>query len=216
MAAQRVTAHGGPGQPGGLAGQPVTARTWLSVTGQIAADPVSRVLFGVITLITGVAYSVLLPFDFTLQISFANWQYFGPRYAAFTVGLSLGLAWIVTLQVYAMRRIAKNRAGRPRRGGLAGALAAVISLAPSFLCCSPVVPTVVGLLGLPVATQLSTTGNIAYFFASNQNWLLTGALLLMAVSGAWSLRKLVRAQCLAGVCDSPIPKSTACKEAPGE
>lgn len=216
MAAQRVTGHGGPGQPGGLARQPVTARTWLAVTGEIAADPVSRVVFGVVTLITGVAYSVLLPFDFTLQISFANWQYFGPRYAAFTVGLSLGLAWIVTLQVYAMRRIAKNRAGRPRRGGLAGALAAVISLAPSFLCCSPIVPTVVGLLGLPVATQLSTTGNVAYFFASNQNWLLAGALLLMTASGAWSLRKLVRAECLAGVCDSPPTKSTASKETPDE
>jgi hypothetical protein len=213
MAAQRVTAHGEPGQPGGLARQPVTSRTWLTVIGEIAADPVSRVVFGVVTLTTGVAYSVLLPFDFTLQLSFANWQYFGLRYAAFTVGLSLGLAWIVALQVYAMRRIAKNRAGRPRRGGLAGALAAVVSLAPSFLCCSPIVPTVVGLLGLPVATQLSTTGNIAYFFASNQNWLLTGALLLMAVSGAWSLRKLVRAQCLAEACPSPLTKS---KETPGE
>lgn len=216
MAAQRVTAPGVPGQPGGLASEPVTARTWLSVIRDIAADPVSRMVFAVVTLIAGVAYSVLLPFDFTLQISFANWQYFGPRYAAFTVGLALGLAWVVTLQVYAMRRIARSRAGRPRRGGLAGALAAVVSLAPSFLCCSPIVPTVVGLLGLPVATQLSATGNIGYFFATYQNWLLAGALLLMTVSGAWSLRKLVRAQCLAGVCHSPLPKSTACEEAPDE
>ncbi|HEY2576141.1 MAG TPA: hypothetical protein VGI74_07515 [Streptosporangiaceae bacterium] len=216
MATQRVTAHGGSGQPGGLASQAVTAQTWLSVIRDIAADPVSRVVFAGVTLVTGVVYSVLLPFDFTLQLSFANWQYFGPRYAAFTIGLALGLAWIVTLQVYAMRRIARNRAGRPRRGGLAGALAAVVSLAPSFLCCSPIVPTVVGLLGLPVATQLSTTGNIGYFFATYQDWLLAGALLLMAVSGVWSLRKLVRAQCLAGVCRPPQPKSTACKEAPGE
>jgi hypothetical protein len=216
MAAQRVTGHGGPGQPGGLARQPAAARTWLPVIRDIAADPVSRAVFAAVTLVTGIAYSVLLPFDFTLQISFANWQYFGPRYAAFTVGLALALAWIVTLQVYAMRRIARSRAGRPRRGGLAGALAALVSLAPSFLCCSPIVPTVVGLLGLPVATQLSTTGNIAYFFATYQNWLLTGALLLMAVSGAWSLRKVARAQCLAGVCRSPLPNNTACEEAPGE
>jgi hypothetical protein len=186
------------------------------VIGEVAADSVSRAVFVAVTLAAGVAYSVLLPFDYTLQISFSNWQYFGPRYAAFTVGLALGLAWVITLQVHAMRRIARSVAGRPRQGGPAGALAAVVSLMPSFLCCSPILPTVVGLLGLPVSTQLSTTGNIAYFFATEQDWLLTGALALLAVSGLWSVRKLARAQCLAGVCRSPQPKNITCEEAPGE
>lgn len=185
-----------------------------AVIGEVAADSVSRVVFGAVTLVAGIAYSVLLPFDYTLQISFSNWQYVGPRYATFALGLAVGLAWVITLQVYAVRRIASSAAGRQRRQGLAGPLSAVMSLMPSFLCCSPILPTVVGLLGLPASTQLSTTGDIAYFFATKQNWLLTGALALLAVSGLWSVRKVTRAQCLARVCRSPMAKSITYEEAP--
>ena len=149
----------------------------------------------------------------TGRVSLANWQYFGPRYAAFTAAFALGLAWVVTLQVHAMRRIARTaRAGAagPRRGGLAGALAAVVSLLPSLLCCSPVVPTLVGLIGLPAATQLQTTGTITYFFATKQDWLLGGALALLAASGLWSTRKLARAACLAGDgCEVPAARGAA-------
>jgi len=176
------------------------ARPWLAVTREVAGDRVNRVAFAGVAVVAGLGYSVLLPFDYTQRVSFANWQYFGPRYAAFTVAFALGLAWVVTLQVHAMRRIARNAgasAGGPRCGGLAGALAAVVGLLPSLLCCSPVVPTLVGLIGLPVATQLQTTGTITYFFATKQNWLLGGALALLATSGLWSVRKLARAACLA-------------------
>ena len=149
----------------------------------------------------------------TGRVSLANWQYFGPRYAAFTAAFALGLAWVVTLQVHAMRRIARTaRAGAagPRRGGLAGALAAVVSLLPSLLCCSPAVPTLVGLIGLPAATQLQTTGTITYFFATKQDWLLGGALALLAASGLWSTRKLARAACLAGDgCEVPAARGAA-------
>ena len=112
-----------------------------------------------------------------------------------------------------MRRIARTaRAGAagPRRGGLAGALAAVVSLLPSLLCCSPAVPTLVGLIGLPAATQLQTTGTITYFFATKQDWLLGGALALLAASGLWSTRKLARAACLAGDgCEVPAARGAA-------
>jgi hypothetical protein len=197
-----MTAASTPAQPAGTAGQAAPAQPWRVVTREVAADRISRVVFVAATVAVGFAYSVLLPFDFTQRISLANWQYFGPRYAAFTVGLALGLAWVVTLQVHAMRRIARNAAiaGRPRRGGPGGAVAAVVSLLPSFLCCSPIVPTVVSLIGLPVATQLRTTGTITWFFATQQDWLLAGALAVLAASGLWSTRKLARAGCLAEEC----------------
>jgi len=174
-------------------------RRWRAVTGEVARDRAGQAVFAAVAAAAGFGYSVLLPFDYTQRISLANWQYFGPRYAAFTAAFALGLAWVVTLQVHAMRRIARTAAssGRPRRGGLAGVLAAAVSLLPSFLCCSPVVPTLVSLIGLPVATQLRTTGTITYFFATKQNWLLAGALVVLAASGAWSTRKLARAECLA-------------------
>jgi hypothetical protein len=178
------------------------ARPWRAVTREVARDRADQMVFAAVAIGAGLGYSVLLPFDYTQRISLANWQYFGPRYAAFTAAFALGLAWVATLQVHAMRKIARTAAssGRPRRGGLGGALAAAVSLLPSFLCCSPVVPTLVSLIGLPVATQLRTTGTITYFFATRQDWLLAGALVVLAASGAWSVRKLARAACLAQDC----------------
>jgi hypothetical protein len=196
-----MTTTNGPGAaaPAGRA----AVRPWLAVAREVAGDPVDRIVFGAVAAVAEFGYSVLLPFDYTQRVSFANWRYFGPRYAAFTVAFAVGLAWVVTLQVHAMRRIARNArtaAGRPRRGGLAGVLAAMVSLLPSLLCCSPVVPTLVGLIGLPAATQLRTTGTITYFFATRQDWLLGGALALLAASVLWSVRKLARAPCLAPEC----------------
>ena len=189
------------------------ARPWLAVTRQVAGNRINQMVFVAVAAVAGFGYSVLLPFDYTQRVSLANWQYFGPRYAAFTAAFALGLAWVVTLQVHAMRRIARTaRAGAagPRRGGLAGALAAVVSLLPSLLCCSPAVPTLVGLIGLPAATQLQTTGTITYFFATKQDWLLGGALALLAASGLWSTRKLARADCLAGNgCEVPAARGAA-------
>jgi hypothetical protein len=194
----------GPGAAPALPADGVTAapRPWRAVTREVARDRTGQMVFAAVAVAAGLGYSVLLPFDYTQRISLANWQYFGPRYAAFTAAFALGLAWVVTLQVHAMRTIARSAAssGRPRRGGLGGALAAAVSLLPSFLCCSPVVPTLVSLIGLPVATQLRTTGTITYFFATRQDWLLAGALVVLAASGAWSVRKLARAACLAQDC----------------
>jgi hypothetical protein len=186
--------------PGAVPAGQEQARPRLTVTREVAGDRVNRIVFAAVAAVAGFGYSVLLPFDFTQRVSFANWQYFGPRYAAFTAGFALGLAWLVTLQVHAMRRISRNTAGGPRRGGPAGALAAAVSLLSSFLCCSPVVPTLVGVLGLPAAARLRTTGTITYFFAVRQDWLLAGALVLLAASGLWSTWKLARARCLADEC----------------
>jgi len=194
------------------------ARPWLAVTREVAGDRVDRVVFATVAVVVGFGYSVLLPFDYTQRVSLANWQYFGPRYAAFTAAFAVGLAWVVTLQVHAMRRIARTaRGGRRHRGGPVGAVAAVVGLLPSLLCCSPVVPTLVSLIGLPAATQLRATGTITYFFATKQDWLLGGALALLAATGLWSVRKLACASCLAGDgCELPATRAgTAAAAHPG-
>ena len=181
---------------------PAGPRPWRTLAREVGRDRTGQVVFAATAALAGFGYSVLLPFDYTQRVSFANWQYVGPRYAAFTAAFALGLAWVVMLQVHAMRRIARTAAsaGRPRRAGPAGALAAAVSLLPSFLCCSPVVPTLVSLLGLPAATRLQTTGTITWFFAVRQDWLLAGALAVLAASGAWSARTVARAACLAQDC----------------
>ena len=184
---------------------------WAGVFRQVAADRVDRAVFAAVLVAVGFGDSILLPFDFTQRVSFANWRYLDARYLAFTVAFALVMAWVLTLQVHAVRGVlaARSNSGGPRRGGPLGALAAVVSLLPSFLCCSPVVPTVIGLFGLSAATRLRTTGTITYFFATKQNLLLLGALALVVASGLWSTRKLSHAGCFAGECSMPAEDTTS-------
>jgi hypothetical protein len=192
----KTLTRGGAGRAGSATGHP-----WVAVLKAVASDRVDRVTFLIVTVVVGIGDSVLLPYDFTQQLSFANWQYFGPRYGVFTVAFALAMAWVVTLQVHAMRAVISNaRAKTSGKGGALGTLAAVVSLLPSLLCCSPIVPTLVSFLGLSATTQLRTTGSIMYFFATKQDLLLVGSLVLVAGSGLWSLRKLARAACLSGEC----------------
>ena len=191
--------------------RPGQGHPWAAVIRQVAADRVDRAVFAAVFVAVGFGDSILLPFDFTQRVSFANWRYLDARYLAFTVAFALAMAWVLTLQVHAVRRVlaARSSSGGPRRGGPLGALAAVVSLLPSFLCCSPVVPTVIGLFGLSAATRLRTTGTITYFFATMQNLLLLGALALVVASGLWSTRKLARAGCFAGECSTPAEDTTS-------
>lgn len=180
----------------------VRQHPWLAVTTEVALDRFARMVFVGVAVAVGLGYSILLPFDYTQRISFVNWRYFDGRYLAFTIAFALAVGWVVSLQVHAMRRIARAaaRSGPRNRGGVAGVVAFIVSLLPSFLCCSPVVPTVVGLLGLSAATRLETTGRIQYFFASWQDPFLLGALALVVLSGLWSTRRLALAQCVSGAC----------------
>ena len=179
----------------------------------VAADRVDRSVFVAVFAVVGFGDSILLPFDYTQRISFANWHYFDARYVAFTVAFALAIAWVITLQVHATRRVLgasrRSRTTTTTTGsGIPAIVATVVSLLPSFLCCSPIVPTLVGLLGLSATTQLRTTGAIQYFFATQQDLLLLGALALVIGSGLWSTRKLARATCLTDQCrtgaDEPV------------
>jgi hypothetical protein len=182
-----------------------------AVVREVTANRVNRLVFAVTALLVGLGYSLLLPFGYTQRISVANWDYLDARYVLFSVAFSLGLGWLVTLQVHAVRRISRATAGRRPAGrtGPLGVLAALISVLPSLLCCSPILPTLVGLVGLSATARLSTTGQLQYFFATNENLMLAGALGLLVLSGLWSMRKLSRAACLTGECCAPVRRRSA-------
>jgi hypothetical protein len=181
------------------------AQRWRALAREVAADRPSRLLFALTALLVAVGYSLLLPFAYTQRISLANWDYLDARYVLFSIAFALGLAWLVTLQVHAVRRISRISAGKRPAGrtGPLGALAAVISVLPSLLCCSPILPTLIGLVGLSATTRLTTTVQLQHFFATKENLLLAGALGLLVLSGLWSMRKLWRAACLTDECCTP-------------
>ena len=174
---------------------------WRRALGDFAGDRVNQVVFTLTTLVVAFGYSVLLPFDYTQRVSFANWNYLNARLLAFTVAFGLTIGLVVTLQVHAVRQVIRQRSG-----AVTG-IAAVVSFLPSFLCCTPVVPTILGVFGASAATTYRTTGTVQYFFATQQNLLLGISLSLVVLAGLWGFRRMVRAACFTeeGCAPSHLP-----------
>jgi thiol-disulfide isomerase/thioredoxin len=80
-------------------------------------------------------------------------------------------------QTYAIRRVVRSR------GGIVGSAGFPAGPLPSLLCCSPVVPTVLGFVGLSGTSLSRVSGNTQYFFATRENLILTlGAVGLIAIT----------------------------------
>jgi hypothetical protein len=156
----------------------------------LASDRVSRISFAVVAVLVGTGYSVLLPFEFTQRISWRNWHYLDARSVAFSVALGLATAWIVAVQVFATRRVI-----RVRGSGIAGA-GTVLGLLPSLLCCTPIVPTLLSVVGLSGAGLAGTSSRTQAFLAANQDAILIVSLALVLATAIWATRCLLRAACL--------------------
>lgn len=199
-AARRLAVSPRPGR-GPASHRPTSTRAVLAA---VAARGGYRVTFIVLAAGITFAYTLLLPFAYTQRFSLANWGWLNGEMLGFSFALGIGLAAVLTLQAYAMRQAAARRAG----GAAAGILGFAASLAPSLLCCTPVLPTLLATSGLSGVTLLTTTGTLQYFFAVHETAFLGGSLALVAVTGWWSARRIARAPCHApGGC--PAPRSPA-------
>ncbi len=157
---------------------------------EVVGAPRYRVLFLVIAALVAFLYSILLPFPFTQRLSLANWHYLNPELTGFSLAFGLLIGWIVTLQVYAVSRLAQEHGQTLTLGAVLG------SLLPSMLCCTPVVPTVLALFGLSTVSIYGLSGRIQSFFALNERYILLASLVLLAGSALWSLRQLRTAACM--------------------
>lgn len=163
-----------------------------NVVPDLLADHINQAVFVVTAVVVGVGYSVLLPFAYTQRVTWHNWHYLDARYVAFSVAFGLTTGWIVAVQTFAMRRVAAQR------GSALGGTGAVLGLLPSFLCCTPVVPTVLSFVGLSGATLTRTSGRTQHFFATKQNLILAASLALVVSAAIWGTRRLHRAICMNG------------------
>ena len=136
-------------------------------------------------------YTLLLPFDYTQRFELANWDYLDAYLLTWAIVLGLAMGLVVSVQVYAMRRIAAARAA----SGAAGGVAFVASLLPSFLCCTPIVPSVLAFVGVSGVGLYTTTGTLQHFFAVHQTEFLSSSLVLLAIMCWWGLRKVANSQC---------------------
>ena len=137
-------------------------------------------------------YTLLLPFDYTQRFELANWDYLNAYLLAWAIVLGLAMGLVGSVQVYAMRRIAAARAA----SGAAGGVAFVASLLPSFLCCTPIIPSVLAFVGVAGVGLYTTTGTLQHFFAVHQSEFLSASLVLLALMCWWGLRKVARSACL--------------------
>ena len=146
-------------------------------------------LFAGLSLVFALLYSVLLPSWYTQRFSFINWRYLDPQLLAFSVLLGLLLGWILTLQVYALRRLAIRQ-----NQGLT-LVAAVGALLPNLLCCTPVVPTVLAAFGFSAWTLLGVNTRIDGFFGVEKTWFLMASVALLAGMAVWSANRVACAAC---------------------
>ncbi|MDA8357621.1 MAG: hypothetical protein M0Z95_15300 [Actinomycetota bacterium] len=76
-------------------------------------------------------------------------------------------------------------------------MAFVASLLASFLCCTPIVPSLLAFVGISGMGLYTTTGTLQHVFAVRQSEFLAASLVLLAAMCWWGLRKLARSQCFA-------------------
>jgi hypothetical protein len=159
--------------------------------GEVLGSPGRRAGCAIVAAAVTLVYTILLPFSYTGGVTLANWGYLDASMLAWSGALGTAMAVVLSVQAYALRRAVACRA----RTGAASGAAFILSLLPSFLCCTPILPTLLGLAGVSGAGLVLTALNLQYFFATNQTGLLAASLALLLVTGWWGLRRLARDSC---------------------
>lgn len=164
-----------------------------AAAGQVLGSAGRRIGFAAIAATVTLLYTILLPFNYTQRFELANWHYLDAYLLGWAGLLGLGMGLVVSVQVYAMRRLAAAKA----TSGTVGGLAFAASLLPSFLCCTPIIPTMLAFVGVSGLGLYGTTGALQHFFATRQTEFLAASLVLLAATGWWGLHKIATAPCLA-------------------
>ena len=159
----------------------------------LATDRLTQVLFVMLAAGITVGYTILLPFASTQRLTTANWQFLTGRLLGFAIALGVGMAFVLTVQVYALRRAAAVK--RAATGGAVSGVAMIVSLLPTFLCCTPIIPTLLATAGLSTVSVYTTTGSLQHFFAIHETAFFLTSLTLLAATGWWSVHRLA-ATCL--------------------
>lgn len=126
---------------------PQPSTTAKAVLASTARDRTSQAVFASTAVVAFLVYGSVLPSEEANgQLGPANITVLSGPLLTFSMVLALGLATVVTLQVYSVRRAAAVRRAAGGRGALGGA-GFLVSLIPS-LCCTPVLPAVLAVFGI--------------------------------------------------------------------
>ena len=148
---------------------------------RLTRDHLSRLLLIVLAVVAFAVYGSVLPAEAAGgHLGPANIALLSPPLLAF----ALGLAAVLTLQVYSARQAAAARRAAGGRTAL-GAGGFLVGLVPSS-CCSPALPAVLAIFGIGASGATATMQAIApYKFA-----IFAAILALFALTGWWTLRRI--------------------------
>jgi hypothetical protein len=193
-----------------MALMPLRSRPLGAALVEVLGTPARFGGFLVATAAVAFVYTILLPFEYTQRVQFANWDYLNASLLTWAIAFGVAMGLVLSVQVYSMRKIVAARAASSAVGGVAF----VGSLLPSFLCCTPIVPSILAFAGFSGVGLYTTTGSLQHFFATHQAEFLSGSLVLLVVVCWRGLRKVARASCLAEkTCADPlvsVSEVTAC------
>lgn len=171
-------------------------KSWIDTTGAVGLvvrDPRYRYLALGIFVLALTLYAFTLPAAYTGGVvGLISLRYLDAELAFFAVSLATLLSLALTLNIYAFRASVRGRMGGLT---LAGGLS---SLLPAAICCTPVVPSLLAILGATTPQIFGLTGQIQGFFASYETLILAFALILLLVSVRLATRSIL------GSCPLPV------------
>ncbi len=166
--------------------------------GLVFEGPSYRWLASAVFAAAAALYAFTLPAVFTGGVvGLISLQYLNAELLFFSVTLAAALSLALTLNVYAYRVAAERRGGGVTMGAMLSSL-----VAPG-ICCTPLVPTILLLLGATTPQIFGLTGRIQGFVAAYELHLLTIALALLIYAVHLAGRSVV------GACPLPARSRTA-------
>lgn len=118
-------------------------------------------------------YLFTLPATYTSgRIGLISLKLVTVKLATFSFLMALLIALIIPFTVYSFKHGVKTRKATTA-SGLVG------SILPPFLCCSPFIPAVAGMLGAVSPAVLGFSSAVQGFIATNETYILLGATILL-------------------------------------
>ncbi len=165
----------------------------IGVVGLVLEAPPYRYLALAVFALAFTLYAFTLPAVYTGGVvGLISLSYLTTELLFFSIALAALLSLALTLNIYAFRVSIRRRSGSL---SLAGVLS---SFLPATICCTPVVPTLLAILGASTPQIFGLTGQIQGFFATYELLILAFALVLLFVSLRLATRSIL------GACPLPV------------
>ena len=152
-----------------------------------------RLLALALFVLASTVYIFTLPAAYTGGVvGFISLRYLTAELLFFSLALAALLGLAVTLNIYAYRASIRRRSGGLTLG------AALSSFLPASICCTPLVPSVLAIIGASTPQIFGLTGRIQGFFATYELPILGFALLLLLLSVRLAARNVLGSCALPG------------------